>query len=172
MGLVVYWFALTRIPKSILNSMRCCIYSFLWGSSDGRHRIHLVDWHSIVAPYEYGGWNIKHLEWFGIALRLKILWMVLNGKGIWSQIIAHKYLKDHTIDVWICSQHYPIIGTSYIWNGFIRTLSWITCQLGWRVGNGMRIRMGMDPIAGLNASYLLLDGLREYLHDFRITHLA
>ena len=33
----------------------------------------------------------------------------------------------------------------------------------------MRIRLGMDPIARVNASYLLSDGLREYLC---ITHLA
>ena len=89
-----------------------------------------------------------------------------------SQIIAGKYLKDHTVDVWICSEHFPVIGTSYIWNRFIRTLSWITCQLGWRVGNVLHIRLGMDLIVGLNAPYLLSYGLRDYLYDVEITHLA
>ena len=69
--LAVYWFALAHIPKSILNYLRCCIFNFLWGSTEGRQKMHLVDWHTISKPHEYGGWNIKNLEWFGMPLRLK-----------------------------------------------------------------------------------------------------
>ena len=41
-GLAVYWFSLARCPKSILNALRKTIFSFLWGSSDGHHKAHLV----------------------------------------------------------------------------------------------------------------------------------
>ena len=41
-GLAVYWFALARCPKSILNKLRKAIFLFLWGSSDGHHKLHLT----------------------------------------------------------------------------------------------------------------------------------
>ena len=147
-GLVVYWFALARCPKSILNTLHKLIYNFLWGSSVGHSLSHLVNWETLALPIEFGGWDIKNLEWFGISLRLKSLWLLLTVTGIWSRIIAHKYLKNRPLDDWIRGQSFSIVGTSYFWNGFIRIIGWITCQLGWKVGNGLKIRVGIDPIAG------------------------
>ena len=42
-GLEVYWFALARCPKSILNVLHKSIFSFLWGSSTGYQKPHLVN---------------------------------------------------------------------------------------------------------------------------------
>ena len=97
MGLAVYWLTLARMPKSIMNYLRRAIFNFLWGSSAGSYRAHLVDWHSLSKPYGLGGWNIKHLDWFSTALRFKSLWLVLNGNDIWSHIIKFKYLKGMTV---------------------------------------------------------------------------
>ena len=44
-------------------------------------------------------------------------------------------------------------------------------QLGWKVGDGKRIRLGVDPIAGLNSSFMLSEGLRDYLCDYDISTL-
>ena len=73
---------------------------------------------------------------------------------------------------WIRVRNFIISGTSYFWNGFIRILSWITGQLGWKVGNGLNIRLGIDPIDGLDSSFILLMDLRDYLSDFGIIVLA
>ena len=35
----------------------------------------------------------------------------------------------------------------------------------------MRIRLGIEPIAGLNSPFVLSEGLRDYLYDYGITHL-
>ena len=40
------------------------------------------------------------------------------------------------------------------------------------MGNGLKIRVGIDPIAGLNSQYILSKELRHYLTDLGITHLA
>ena len=50
-------------------------------------------------------------------------------------------------------------------------MSWITCHLGWKVGNGCSIRVGVDPIVGLNLGFVLLEDLRCYLEDYGITTL-
>ena len=44
--------------------------------------------------------------------------------------------------------------------------------LRWKVGNSQKIRLGIDPIAGLNSSYFLSEDLRGYLADYGITNLA
>ena len=97
----VYWFPLARIPKSITSRIRQCIFPFLWGSTDHKRMMHLVDWHTISRPYEYGWWNINTLEWFSISLRLKSLWTVLKGSGLWNKVIQEKYLKNIPIDGWL-----------------------------------------------------------------------
>ena len=112
-GLAIFWFALVRCPKSILNKLRKTIFMFLWGNSDGHQKLHLTSWESVSIPMEYGGWNIKHLEWFGISLRLKNLLLLLNGKGIWSRIISHKYLKHKPWKVWIHARNFNTSRMSY-----------------------------------------------------------
>ena len=148
------------------------IFNFLWGKFDGHYRFHLENWKSVSGPVEFGGWDIKNLEWFGISLRLKSMWQLLLGNGIWSRIITHKYLKNRPLEDWIHARNFTVVGTSYFWNGFIRILSWITYKLGWKVGDGMKIRLGVDPIAGLDASYSLPVDLTDYLADYGITYLA
>ena len=71
MGLDVYWLTLARIAKTIMNYLRRVIFNFLWGNSYGKSRCHLVDCNFLSRPYDLGGWNIKHLDWFILALRLK-----------------------------------------------------------------------------------------------------
>ena len=40
------------------------------------------------------------------------------------------------------------------------------------MGNGLKIRLGVDLIAGLNSQYLLFEELRDYLNDLGISNLA
>ena len=73
MGLAVYWLSLAHMPRTILTYIRRYIFNFLWGNTAGNHKYHLVDWLTISKPYELGGWNIKNLEWFSLALHSKSL---------------------------------------------------------------------------------------------------
>ena len=89
----VYWMALVHVPKSILDKLRSLIFSFLWGSSADSKKYHLVDWMSLYKPTSLSGWGIKHLGWFSLSLRLKRLWLAINGNGIWYNLLTEKYLK-------------------------------------------------------------------------------
>ena len=89
-----------------------------------------------------------------------------------SLIVKHKYLKNRYVEEWLRIQVFNIQGTSYIWNGFIRALSWITRCLGWKVGNGQSIRIGIDPIASLNLDFVLPEDLGIYLEYYGATTLA
>ena len=65
-------------------------------------------------------------------------------------------------------KRFAVKGTSYFWNGFIRTLTSITRSLGWKAGNGQSIKLGIDPIIGLESFHFLSEDLREYLRDYGI----
>ena len=43
--------------------------------------------------------------------------------------------------------------------------------MGWRVGDGKKIRLGVDPVASLNMSFVLPEDLRMYLKEFGIMML-
>ena len=73
----VYWLGLAPIPISVLNKLRSIAFAFLWGSSGTKHKHHLTNWQHLSWPKKNGGWGIKNLLWFSIALRLKNFWMVL-----------------------------------------------------------------------------------------------
>ena len=107
-----------------------------------------------------------------MALRNKILWLVLNGTRLWSQIIKHKYLKNLPVDIWLRQKTFKVQGTSHMWNGFIHAMSWITRYLGWKIGNGKNIKVGIDPIAGVSSEYTLPEDLRSYLEDYGILTLS
>ena len=96
----------------------------------------------------------------------------MNGTWLWSQIIKNKYLKNLPVDVWLRQQSFKVHGTSHMWNGFIRAMSWITRCLGWKIGNGKHIKIGLDPLAGVSSDYTLLEGLRLYLEDYGICTLS
>ena len=40
------------------------------------------------------------------------------------------------------------------------------------MGNGLKIHLGVDPIVGLKASYIILVDLWDYLADYGISYLA
>ena len=141
-NLPIYWFALALIPVSILNKIRQLIFSFLWGSSKNKICFHLVDWQTLARPFNSGGWGIKNLAWVSISLRLRSLWWVLKGTGIWHQVISTKYLKQQSMAAWLRNKKFGLRGSSIIWNGFLKTITWLGRCLSWKVGDGRDILIG------------------------------
>ena len=121
----VYWMGLAPILVSILNKLRSLAFSFLWGSSDHKRRYHLTNWKILSWPKFHGGWGIKYLPWFSIALRLKNLWLVLQNDGLWHCVIFSKYLKRCTVESWLREKNFQSRGASAIWKGLLLTLPWL-----------------------------------------------
>ena len=119
----------------------------------------------------HSGWGIKNLDWFSMSLRLKSFWMVLNGKGLWSQVITTKYLKRTTLESWLRAKCFTINGPSIMWNGFLHTFTWLGRSLSWQAGNGRNIQVGVDPIIGTSLSPFLPQDLIIFLQDCGITTL-
>lgn len=86
-------------------------------------------------------------------------------------MIKAKYLKNMSMEGWLRKKSFSVKGTSIFWNGFIRSLLWLSCKLGWKFGNGSSIKLGIDPISSLNTSFTLSEDLRDYLMDLGICTL-
>ena len=98
--------------------------------------------------------------------------MVLQSHGLWHQVLINKYLKNITVVDWLRGKNFLSRGVSVIWRGFLQTLPWMGCELAWKVGNGDKILLGIEPIVGASNSSSLPLGLLEYLEDVEINTLA
>jgi hypothetical protein len=67
----VYWLSLAKIPKSVLNSIRQRMFSFLWTGKKDKEGMHLISWKRLSKPKKNGGWGIKNIFTFGKALASK-----------------------------------------------------------------------------------------------------
>ena len=168
----VYWLRLAPIPVSVINKLRSILFAFLWGSFGNKHRYHLYNWQQLSWPKKYGGWGIKNLHWFNLALRLKIFWVALQHDGLWHQVLIHKYLKHVSVVDWLRGKNFSPRGGSVIWRGFLQTLPCLGRGLAWKVGNGYSISLGIDPIVGVAKSLSLPMGLLDCLADLDIKTLA
>ena len=72
---------------------------------------------------------------------------------------------------WLRNKKFGLRGSSIIWNGFIKTITWLGICLSWKVGDGRDVHIGSDPIDGISEIHYFSPDLRAYLSDYVITTL-
>jgi hypothetical protein len=147
--------SIAKIPKSILNTIRIRMFSFLWTGKKTKEGIHLVSWNQLAKPKKMGGWGIKNIYSFGKALAAKTLWRCLMNQGLWHEVVVKKYLKKKSVVEWFREGRKNWMGTSNTWRALITSVPIITDWLAWKPGNGKDIRIGVDPMIGAHTYYKL-----------------
>ncbi|CAN1191383.1 Putative ribonuclease H protein At1g65750 [Linum perenne] len=72
------------------------IRNFIWGSSNGDRKIHLLNWKKICSPKSKGGLGIRSAKELNFAFLMKLCWgMMKKPTELWVQLLMSKYLK-HT----------------------------------------------------------------------------
>ena len=102
-NLAVYWLSLSKIPRSILDAIRKKFFVFLWFDSQVQAKYHLAKWEIIVWPKDKGGWALKNIFKFSLALRAKRIWLTIFGDSLWSKVLKEKYYRKLTLVQWIWS---------------------------------------------------------------------
>jgi len=146
---------LDEIPKSVLNSIRRRMLSFLWIGKKSNEWMHLISWKNLAKPKKTGGWGIQNIFYFGKALAAKSLWRCLMVPGLWHDVIIKKHLKKKTMEEWFMQGRKNWAGTSNFWRALTSSVSIITYWLVWKPGNGRDIRIGDDPMVGSHTYYKL-----------------
>ena len=93
--------------------------------------------------------------------------MPLFVKGIMNLSLVGKIFSEAIS----CGMANFVTNTSFFWNGFLRVYNWINTALCYKVGNGLSVLVGIDPIVGLEKSYGLSQSLLNYLNDYGIATL-
>ena len=118
-NMAIYWLALCKVPKTIINKIRMMTMAFIWSGEVKQSKFHLVRWENIACPMEMGGWGLKNMQHFSLALRAKILWLVLCGNNLWSQTIKVKYLQYLSTVQWGSQIYQAWRHISNIWSGLL-----------------------------------------------------
>ena len=72
---------------------------------------------------------------------------------------------------WLRNKKFGFRGSSIIWNGFLKTITWLGRCLCWKVVDGRDVHIGLDPIPVISKIHYFSLDLRAYLSDYGITTL-
>ena len=112
-----------------------------------------------------GGWGLKIPVLFAKALAAKNVWNLLHGTGLWVQIAIQKYISPLSMLDWICVTVKKKRCMSICWKAVLWSFDLIGNFLIWNVGNGVNVRIGVDPWIGCKWRYILPFSLVDKLHS-------
>jgi len=168
----VYWMSLVWIPKGILESYRKACFRFLWSGKKESQVTPWVKWEKIARPKEKGGWGLKNIFLFSRALAAKVGWRMLSTPSLWQKVVVQKYIAPASVESWIRNPVKNKQGISVVWKAVINSFSVISNKLAWKIGNGEKIRIGVDPWQGRSSHHLMAPRIIEALEDRGITTLG
>ena len=108
---------------------------------------------------------------FSKALATKSVWNVIQGSGLWVQIVVLKYVYPLSLLEWIRSSVKHKRSMSICWKVVLRSFHIIGKNLVWKIGNGADVHLGMDPWVGYKWRHLLPYPLVEKLHSVGVFSL-
>eukprot|EP00253_Pinus_taeda_P030603 PITA_30603 len=81
----VFWMALTWIPRNILGRLKQLCSRYLWNGNQDKRIFAWISWKKITLPKKWGGWGLKDLPDFAMALAAKMGWLLLSSQNLWAQ---------------------------------------------------------------------------------------
>ncbi|XP_028786509.1 uncharacterized protein LOC114742412 [Neltuma alba] len=80
------------LPISTCEAVEKHNRCFIWGSSEGHRKPHLVAWDKVCTPKKNGGLGLKHLRHQNQAYMAKLGWNLINRRdALWVKVIRTKY---------------------------------------------------------------------------------
>lgn len=65
------------------------------GSTNEKHKLHLVGWEKVIKPKEEGGLGIQVARAKNIALLAKLNWRMYHEKQVlWARVLLNKYCSN------------------------------------------------------------------------------
>jgi hypothetical protein len=71
----------------------------------------------------------------------KCVWIIIEGKGLWSRVVTHKYIESLSLDDWIISPTKSYNNSSIIWKVVVLAFPLIGNWPIWKVGVGNKVRL-------------------------------
>lgn len=135
-------------------------------------KFHLSSWKSLSLPKRAGGWDLKHLGLFILSLCAKSLWRGIFGSNLWSTVINQKYIKTFFLADWFREPVVAPAHSSPMWKNLLKSLPIIKHWISWKVGQGIQVMIGIDPIVGFSGNFILSHSLMGELKRANIEVLC
>ncbi|CAN1147353.1 Putative ribonuclease H protein At1g65750 [Linum perenne] len=91
----VYAMQTTVLPATVCEEIDKRIQNFVWGSSRGDKKIHLMPWEQICRPKEEGGLGLRLSRQLNLAYMTKLAFIFFQDPNrLWVRLLQSKYFKD------------------------------------------------------------------------------
>lgn len=164
-NLPIYFLSIFKMPKGVAKALVKIQSNFLWGGSDAKRSVHLVNWTEVTKSKNQGGLGVRDLGEMNECMLLKWWWRYgAEDKALWKAVVCSRYGRMG--GGWVPSME-STEGMSTVWKDIVQ-LNSINQPLGefydqnlkLSVGNGRRILFWSD--AWLNGRSLKEDYPRLY----------
>ncbi|GMQ00802.1 hypothetical protein CsSME_00047717 [Camellia sinensis var. sinensis] len=129
-----------EIPRRVCDQIDKLNRNFLWGNTEDRKKVHLVNWQQVCKSKSNGGLGIRQARVQNLALISKLGWkLTINSDELWCKILKAKYLKDQSVSNWPNQRR-----ASHTWKSIIRNEEVQSKNIKWNVGIGENIALWTD----------------------------
>ena len=130
-----------RIPNTVSTKIDCICRQFIWGASNVKRKVHLINWNKICSPKEEGGLGFRKAKEVNMACMMKLAWgIVSKPNSLWVRVLRNKYRCDDNIIPEVKRRD----KMSNAWRGIFQIWPHFKQNLIWRVGNGHNIKIWLD----------------------------
>lgn len=89
-NLPVYMLSSKIAPVKVVEEIEKMIRLFLWGTREGKRKIHLVSFEGVCLPKELSGLGIKRVRETNLSLLCKWFWRLKEDR-LWVRMLKEKY---------------------------------------------------------------------------------
>ena len=93
-----YYMQCHVLPIKVCNAINKKMRDFLWGSTEEKKKMHMVNWHTVTQPKELGGLGLFQTRHMNQALLEKLCWRLASEhEALWAWMLTAKYLSTRRL---------------------------------------------------------------------------
>jgi hypothetical protein len=142
-SLPMFMLSFFEIPKGVRKRLDFFRSRFFWECDGLKKKYRLTKWNIICRPKDQGGLGIEVLELKNKCLLSKWLSKILNGDGVWHELIHNKYLHSKPL-----SQVEAKDSDSPFWKGLMKVKESFFSRGHFQIGDGQSTRFWEDTWLG------------------------
>ncbi|CAN1805656.1 Putative ribonuclease H protein At1g65750 [Linum perenne] len=134
-SLPTYVMQTTLLPVEVCSTIDKKIRDFIWGSSNGERKMHLVNWETVCTPKRQGGLGLRSARELNHAYLMKLVWgLIKRPSKLWADLLISKYMKRTAAGL------IPRKSTrrSSCWKGISENWELFRGGLRWSIRNGRK----------------------------------
>ncbi|XP_057811840.1 uncharacterized protein LOC131026083 [Salvia miltiorrhiza] len=139
-SILIYLISCFDLPTQICQRLNSIAASFFWGQNKDERRIHWKSWSKLCRLKMEGRMGFRDNALFNKAMLAKQSWRILNnGNTLLARSLKARYFPRNDL-ILVSKPHNP----SFTWKSLLVGRDLLLEGITWKVGDGSRIRMGLD----------------------------